>query len=173
MPSKLHPIAPCFVFNNQAEQAVKFYVSTFKRSKILGMTRYTEGQPGAPGTVATVTFELMGQKMFAANGGPQFTFSMGLSLYVSCDTQQEIDRLWETLSRGGEKQYCGWVQDRYGVSWQIVPRILEKMIADKDPQRGHRVNQAIYGMRKLDIAALQAAYAVKTVKKKAAARRGR
>jgi predicted 3-demethylubiquinone-9 3-methyltransferase (glyoxalase superfamily) len=126
-------ITPSWVFNNRAEEAVNFYVSIFKDSKIVMISHYGEGDPGPAGTVSTIGFQLLGQNYFAANGGDHFTFSQGLSLYVNCENQEEIDYLWERLSEGGEKQVCGWVVDKFGVSWQIAPTVLEKMLREATP----------------------------------------
>jgi predicted 3-demethylubiquinone-9 3-methyltransferase (glyoxalase superfamily) len=155
-------ITPCLWFDDKAEEAAKFYVSTIKNSKIGSITRYSEegasasGRPA--GSVMTVTFKLNGQEFMALNGGPQFTFSPAISFIVNCETQKEIDRLWEKLSEGGEKSVCGWLKDRYGVSWQIVPTILGKMMQNKNAERTARVMKAILQMTKLDIKTLQQAY---------------
>jgi predicted 3-demethylubiquinone-9 3-methyltransferase (glyoxalase superfamily) len=151
-------IKPSLVFNNQAEQAAEFYVSVFKNARILNKFSYAEGEPGPAGTVAMVMFELLGEKYVAANGGDTFKFEQGLSMYVNCDTQEEIDTLWEKLSEGGEKQVCGWVVDKFGVSWQIAPAILEDMMEDHDSERLRRVLHAVWAMQKLDIQGIQAAY---------------
>jgi predicted 3-demethylubiquinone-9 3-methyltransferase (glyoxalase superfamily) len=156
-------ITPCLWFDDKAEEAAKFYVSLIKSSKIGSITRYGKESAAASGrpagSVMTVTFRLNGQKFMALNGGPAFTFSPAVSFIVNCDTQGEIDRLWEKLSRGGEKNVCGWLQDKYGVSWQIVPTILEKLMKSRDPEKTNRVMQAILKMKKLNIAGLKKAYA--------------
>lgn len=144
-------------FDDKAEEAVKFYVSIFKNSKIGEVSRYTEGTPGPVGKVMTVDFQLDGQEFIALNGGPEFRFSEAISLFVSCETQAEVDELWEKLSQGGEKSQCGWLKDRYGLSWQIVPTALGKLLADKDPEKAKRVMQAMLQMSKIDIAALERA----------------
>jgi predicted 3-demethylubiquinone-9 3-methyltransferase (glyoxalase superfamily) len=155
-------ITPCLWFDNKAEEAAKFYVSLIKNSKIGGITRYGEegaGASGRPaGTVMTVSFQLNGQEFLALNGGPQFTFSPAVSFIVNCDTQEEIDTLWDKLSEGGEKNVCGWLRDKYGVSWQIVPAVLGEMMQDKDAEKTERVMKAILQMAKIDIKTLQRAY---------------
>lgn len=155
----LHKITPHLCFDHQAEEAVHFYVSIFKNSEILNITRYDEGEQGSAGTVRTVRFHLDGQELIAVNGGPSFTFSDGISLYVNCETQEEIDHLWEKLSEGGETEVCGWLRDKYGVYWQIAPRIAWEMVNDPDPAKAHRVAAAIDRMVKLDIEKIKAAYA--------------
>ena len=149
-------------FDNQAEEAANFYVSIFKNSKIGDITRYGEAAAeisGKPkGSVMTITFQIEGQEFTALNGGPQFKFTEAISLLVNCDTQQEVDELWEKLSEGGEEGPCGWLKDKYGVSWQVVPRILDEMIRDPDPVKAERVMKAMLQMQKIDIAGLQQAY---------------
>jgi predicted 3-demethylubiquinone-9 3-methyltransferase (glyoxalase superfamily) len=135
-----------------------FYISVFNDSRIVRITRYGEEGPGAPGTVMTASFELTGQEFTALNGGPVFTFSQAISFVVKCETQEEVDMFWEKLSEGGEKQECGWLKDRYGVSWQIVPSEFLEMMNDTDPVRSRRVMQAMLQMGKLDIAILRQAY---------------
>ncbi len=142
-------------FDDKAEEAVKFYVSIFKNSKIGEVSRYTEGTPGPVGKVMTVDFQLDGQEFIALNGGPEFRFTEAISLFVNCETQAEVDELWEKLSQGGEKSQCGWLKDRYRLSWQIVPTALGKLLADKDPEKAKRVMQAMLQMSKIDIAALE------------------
>jgi predicted 3-demethylubiquinone-9 3-methyltransferase (glyoxalase superfamily) len=155
-------ITPCLWFDDQAEEAVNFYVSIFPHSQIKAMTRY--GPAGAEaagrpeGTVMTILFELDGQEFLALNGGPVFTFSPAISFMVNCRTQEEVDELWEKLSAGGEIQPCGWLQDRYGMSWQIVPTVLGEMLQDKDAEKSERVMRAMLQMKKLDIGALEQAY---------------
>jgi len=145
-------------FNDKAEEAANLYASLFKNSKIGNVTRYGEGGPGPKGTVMSVTFQLDGQEFIALNGGPQFKFSPAVSFLVNCETQQEVDRLWEKLSEGGEKQKCGWLRDKYGLSWQIVPSILGKMLHDQDPEKSRKVMKAMLQMDKIDIARLEQAY---------------
>jgi predicted 3-demethylubiquinone-9 3-methyltransferase (glyoxalase superfamily) len=154
----MHKITPFITFNNQAEEAVNFYISIFRNSKILSMNRYGEGGPMPAGTVMGASFVLEGQEFYALNGGPHFTFSEGISLYVNCETQKEIDELWEKLSAGGEKGQCGWLKDKFGVSWQIIPTALGQMLGDKDPKKAQNVMQAMLQMTKIDIAALRRAY---------------
>jgi len=145
-------------FDNQAEEAVNLYTSLFNNSRILEIARYGEGAPLPAGTVMTVAFQLEGQEFMALNGGPVFKFTEAVSLFVKCETQAEVDRYWEALSAGGEVQQCGWLKDRFGVSWQIVPTQLGKLLGDPDPAKANRVMQAMLKMVKLDIEALQAAY---------------
>ncbi len=144
-------------FDDQAEEATKFYVSLFKNSKITNLTRYSEGSPGPVGKVMTVAFELDGQEFVALNGGPQFPFTEAISLLINCETQREVDELWEKLSTGGEKGQCGWLKDKYGLSWQVVPTALGKLLADKDPEKAKSVMQAMLQMSKIDIAELERA----------------
>lgn len=151
-------ITTFLTFNNQAEEAVNFYVSVFKNSEIVNMSRYGEGGPGPKGSVMSATFLLEGQEFVALNGGPHFSFSDGISLFVSCETQEEVDELWEKLSEGGEKGPCGWLKDRYGVSWQVIPTALGQLLQDKDPRKSQNVMQAMLQMTKIDIAALRQAY---------------
>jgi predicted 3-demethylubiquinone-9 3-methyltransferase (glyoxalase superfamily) len=151
-------ITPFLTFNDQAEEAVNLYVSLFKNSKILSINRFGEGAPMPAGTVMTVSFVLDGQEFTALNGGPHFTFSEGFSLFVSCETQAEVDELWEKLSAGGEKGQCGWLTDKFGLSWQIIPTALGQLLGDKDPRKAQSVMQAMLQMTKIDIAALQRAY---------------
>jgi predicted 3-demethylubiquinone-9 3-methyltransferase (glyoxalase superfamily) len=151
-------ITPFLWFDDQAEQAAEFYVSLFPNSRILDVARYGDDAPGQSAGVTTVRFELEGLEFEALNGGPAFHFTEAISLYTSADTQEEIDRLWDALiADGGEPSQCGWLKDRWGVSWQIVPTRLTELIADPDPERSHRALQAMLGMGKLDIAALEAA----------------
>jgi len=158
----LQKITACLWFDDQAEEAAKFYTSIFKNSKIVSIARYGEAAAKASakpnGSVLTVVFHLEGQEFMALNGGPVFTFSPAISLMVNCETQDEVDRIWEKLSHDKASEQCGWLKDRYGVSWQIVPRILGKMLQDKDGKKSERVMQALLKMKKLDIAALKQAY---------------
>ncbi len=151
-------ITTFLTFNNQAEEAVNFYVSIFKNSKIMSISRYGEAGPLPAGTVMGASFLLEGQEFTALNGGPQFTFADGISLLVNCETQEEVDELWEKLSEGGEKGPCGWLKDKYGVSWQIIPTALGQMLGDKDSQKSQRVMQAMLQMTKIDMATLRRAY---------------
>jgi predicted 3-demethylubiquinone-9 3-methyltransferase (glyoxalase superfamily) len=151
-------ITPFLWFNGQAEEAMHFYTSIFKNSKIGSVTRYGEAGPGAKGTVMSATFQLDGQEFMALNGGPEFTFSPAISFFVSCETQEEVDELWEKLSAGGGEGRCGWLKDKYGVSWQIIPSALGQMMQDKDAERSKRVMTALRQMDKLDIRVLKQAY---------------
>ncbi len=160
----MQKITPFLWFDNQAEEAANFYVSLFKNSKITAVSRYGENTPGEAGTVRTVAFQLEGQEFTALNGGPVFKFTEAISFFVHCETQEEVDFLWEKLSEGGEVQQCGWLRDRYGVTWQIVPNILMELMSDPDPVKANRVTQAMLKMVKLDIAALKQAYEQAPVK---------
>ncbi|HSD74148.1 MAG TPA: VOC family protein [Steroidobacteraceae bacterium] len=157
----MQKIHPCLWFDNQAEEAAKFYVSIFKNSRIGKVTRYGEAgsqAAGRPkGSVMTVSFELDGQELTALNGGPHFKFSEAISLVVNCETQKEMDDLWETLSKGGETQQCGWLKDKYGLSWQIVPNVLFELLLDKDAAKAERVMAAMLQMKKIDIRQLKQA----------------
>ena len=155
-------ITPFLWFDHEAEEAARFYVSLFKRSKITGLTRYGAAGPGPSGSVMSVTFRLEGQDFMALNGGPVFKFNPAISLFVDCRTQGEVDRLWDRLSQGGRPDRCGWLQDRYGLSWQIVPSALSRLLGDKDPAKAARVMKAMMGMDKLNIAGLQKAAAAKS-----------
>jgi predicted 3-demethylubiquinone-9 3-methyltransferase (glyoxalase superfamily) len=154
----MQKIVPFLWFDDKAEEAANFYVSVFRNSRIEGITRYGEDGPGPKGTVMTVAFHLDGQKFVALNGGPQFAFSPAISFVVNCEAQEEIDALWEKLSEGGETQRCGWLQDKYGVSWQIVPSDIGKMFQGNDAARSRSVMAALMKMDKLDINGLQDAY---------------
>ncbi len=143
-------------FDNKAEEAAKFYCSIFPDSQILTVARYPEGGPGPAGSVMTVEFQLAGQRFMALNGGPAFKFTEAISLMVDCETQKELDAYWDKLSAGGREVECGWLKDRYGLSWQVVPSGIGKMISD--PKRGPKVAEAVWKMKKLDIAALRRVY---------------
>jgi predicted 3-demethylubiquinone-9 3-methyltransferase (glyoxalase superfamily) len=145
-------------FDDQAEEAMNFYVSIFKNSKVLSVNRYGEAGPGAKGKVMTVTFQLEGQDFMALNGGPLFKFNEAISLFVNCETQEEVDELWDKLCQGGQPSRCGWLKDKYGLSWQIIPSALGKMLQDPDPAKSQRVMQAMLQMSKIDIAGLKRAY---------------
>src|SRR3990170_996608 len=149
----MQKITPFLTYNNQAEEAVNFYVSIFRNSKITGINRYGEG-----GAVISATFLLEGQEFMALNGGPYFTFAQGFSLFVNCETQAEVDELWEKLSEGGEKGQCGWLKDKFGVSWQIIPSALGELLGDPDPVKSRRVMEAMLQMSKIDIASLRRAH---------------
>jgi predicted 3-demethylubiquinone-9 3-methyltransferase (glyoxalase superfamily) len=144
-------------FDNNAEQAIQFYISIFKNSKLLSLIRHGDAGPGPKGTVLGATFQLEGQQFFALNGGPKFKFTEAISLFVSCDTQEEIDNLWERLSAGGWQDRCGWLKDKFGLSWQIVPATLLEMLQDPDSAKADRVMRAMMQMGKLDIQRLAAA----------------
>jgi predicted 3-demethylubiquinone-9 3-methyltransferase (glyoxalase superfamily) len=154
----MQKITPFLWFDDKAEEAVEFYTSIFKNSKIGRISRYGEEGPGSKGTLMTATFQLNGQEFMALNGGPYFTFSPAISFFVNCETQEEVDELWEKLSEGGEKQQCGWLKDKYGVSWQIVPTALGVLLQDKDAEKSSRVMKAMLQMNKIDIAILKQAY---------------
>jgi predicted 3-demethylubiquinone-9 3-methyltransferase (glyoxalase superfamily) len=151
-------VTPFLWFNDKAEEAVNLYVEIFPNSKVGRVARYGDAGPGPKGGVMTAAFELDGQEFLALNGGPQFQFSPAISFVVNCETQAEVDHYWEKLSAGGKTQQCGWLQDRFGVSWQIVPTILGRLMADKDPVRTSRVMTAMLKMIKLDGDALKRAY---------------
>jgi predicted 3-demethylubiquinone-9 3-methyltransferase (glyoxalase superfamily) len=151
-------INPFLWFNNQAEEAANFYVSVFKNSRIVRVTRYGDAGPGPKGSVMTVDFQLDGQEFVALNGGPQFTFSPAISFVVNCQTQAEVDEFWQKLAAGGEEVECGWLTDKYGLSWQIVPTVLVDMLNDPDPVKSQRVLKAMMQMKKIDIATLKRAY---------------
>ena len=155
----MQKITPFLWFDGKAEEAMNFYVSVFKDSKVLSIARYGEAGPGPKGTVMTAAFELRGQKFVALNGGPQFTFTPAISFVVNCETQAEVDHYWEKLGAGGQPNRCGWLTDRYGVTWQIVPTILPQLLSDTDAGKAQRVMQAMLKMDKLDIAALERAAA--------------
>jgi predicted 3-demethylubiquinone-9 3-methyltransferase (glyoxalase superfamily) len=157
--NQVQKITPFLWFDGNAEEAMNLYVSIFKNSKVVSVTRYGEAGPGPKGTVMSATFELEGQQFYALNGGPQYKFTPAISLFVSCETQQEVDQLWDKLSAGGHKDRCGWLQDKYGLSWQIIPSVLGKMLADKNPRKAQSVMKAMLQMDKIDIAKLKQAYA--------------
>lgn len=145
-------------FNDNAEEAANFYTSIFKDSKITSIARYGDAGPGPKGSVMMVEFELNGQKFLGLNGGPHFTFTEAISLMVNCENQEEVDELWEKLSAGGQKSQCGWLKDKYGLSWQITPIALMQMQKDKDPEKARRVMEAMMRMSKIDIPTLERAY---------------
>jgi predicted 3-demethylubiquinone-9 3-methyltransferase (glyoxalase superfamily) len=153
----MQKITPFLWFDGKAEEAMNFYVSIFKNSKTGRISRYGEAGPGRKGSVMSATFELDGQEFFALNGGPAFTFSPAISFFVNCETQEEVDDFWEKLSAGGEKLRCGWLKNKFGVSWQIVPSILGRLLQDKDAGKSTRVMQAMMKMDKLDIRGLEQA----------------
>jgi predicted 3-demethylubiquinone-9 3-methyltransferase (glyoxalase superfamily) len=151
-------ITPFLWFDGKAEEAANFYVSVFRNSKVVSVTRYGQAGPGPKGSVMSAVFQLEGQQFHALNGGPQFKFSPAISLFVDCETQQEVDELWERLSAGGKTNRCGWLDDKFGLTWQIIPKILVKLLRDKDAGKANAVMQAMLKMGKLDIAGLQRAY---------------
>ncbi len=155
----MQKIKPFLWFNGQAEEAANFYTSIFKNSKVVSVTRYGEAGPGPKGSVMSVTFQLEGQQFMGLNAGPQFSFTPAISFYVNCQTQKEVDDLWGKLSAGGEKGRCGWLKDKFGLSWQIIPAALGELLGNKDPEKSKRAMQAMLQMDKIDIAKLQQASA--------------
>ena len=151
----MQKITPFLWFNNNAEEAMNFYVAIFKNSKVGTVSRYGDAGPGPKGTVMSATFQLEGQEFMALNGGPLFSFTPAISLFVNCETQEEVDELWEKLSAGGKKDRCGWLQDKFGLSWQIIPSTLRRLLSDS--ARSQRVMQAMLQMDKIDIKQLEAA----------------
>ena len=151
-------ITPFLWFDSSAEEAAHLYVSVFKNSKVTSVSRHGEAGPGPKGSAMSVTFQIDGQEFMALNGGPLFKFTEAISLFVNCETQDEIDRLWSKLSDGGEPGQCGWLRDKFGLSWQIVPNVLGELMGDPDPEKSKRVTQAMLKMGKLDIAGLRRAY---------------
>jgi predicted 3-demethylubiquinone-9 3-methyltransferase (glyoxalase superfamily) len=154
----MQKITPFLWFNNNAEEAANFYTSIFKNSKIGDISRCGDVGPGPKGTVLSITFELEGQKFMALNGGPHFTFTPAISLFVNCETQQEVDEFWEKLSEGGQKEKCGWLRDKFGLSWQIIPAALMKLMSDPDPKKANQVMKAMLEMDKIDVQRLEQAY---------------
>jgi len=154
----MQKITPFLWFDSKAEEAAKFYTSIFKNSKLGQIRPYGEAGPGPKGSVLTVSFEIEGQEFVALNGGPQFTFTPAISFFVNCQTQEEVDGFWEKLSAGGRTNRCGWLQDKFGISWQIVPAVLGRLLSDSDPAKANRVMKAMLQMEKLDIRGLQEAY---------------
>jgi predicted 3-demethylubiquinone-9 3-methyltransferase (glyoxalase superfamily) len=154
----MQKIKPFLWFDTQAEEAANFYVSVFKNSKILGVSRYGDAGPGPTGSVMTVSFELDGQEFVGLNGGPQFKFTEAISFTVICETQEEVDDFWKKLTAGGQEVACGWLKDKYSLCWQITPAVLPEMLSDPDRQKANRVMQAMMTMKKIDIPALQRAY---------------
>ena len=154
----MRKITPFLWFDNQAEEAARFYISVFKNSRLGEVQRCGEAGPGPAGSVMSVTFTLDGQDFIALNGGPHFKFTEAISFFIPCDSQAEVDELWEKLSEGGEKSRCGWLKDKFGVSWQVVPTVLKDLLWDKDPQKSRRVMEAMLQMDKLDIERLKQAH---------------
>jgi predicted 3-demethylubiquinone-9 3-methyltransferase (glyoxalase superfamily) len=153
----MQKITPFLWFDGNAEEAANFYISIFKNSKMGKISRYGDAGPGPKGSAMSVTFQIEGQEFYALNGGPQFKFTPAISFFVNCETQKEVDELWEKLSAGGRTDRCGWLQDKFGVSWQIIPTVLGQLLGDKDPQRAKRAMQAMLQMTKIDGNALQQA----------------
>jgi predicted 3-demethylubiquinone-9 3-methyltransferase (glyoxalase superfamily) len=151
-------ITPFLWFDHQAEEAMNFYAAIFKNSKIGNVTRYGEAGPGPKGSVMTATFELEGQEFMVLNGGPQYKFTEAVSFFVNCNSQEEVDTLWEKLTEGGEEGPCGWLKDKFGLSWQIIPTALGEMLNDPDPEKAQRVMQAMFQMKKIEIKTLKQAY---------------
>ncbi len=154
----MQKITPYLWFDNQAEEAMNYYISIFKNSKVVSVTRYGEGGPGPAGTVMMAFFQLDGQEFHALNGGPQYKFTEAISFMVNCETQAEVDYLWDKLTAGGEEQPCGWLKDKFGLSWQIIPTALFRLMGDPDPVKAQRVMQAMLQMKKIDVPTLQRAY---------------
>ena len=155
----MQKITPFLWFDNNAEEAMNFYVSIFKNAKVLTVSRYGEAGPGPAGTVMTAEFELEGQDFVALNGGPRFKFTEAISFVVNCESQEEVDMFWEKLSEGGEKSRCGWLKDKFGLWWQVVPTILAELMSDPDPEKSKRVMQAMLQMDKIEIEPLKRAHA--------------
>jgi len=154
----MQKITPFLWFDGKAEEAANFCVSVFKNSRIGKIGRFGDAGPGPKGSVMSVSFQLEGQEFYALNGGPQYSFTPAISLFVNCGTQAEVDELWDKLSAGGEKIQCGWLKDKYGLTWQIIPSVLGEMLADKDPEKSNRVMKAMMQMIKIDIDGLKRAY---------------
>jgi predicted 3-demethylubiquinone-9 3-methyltransferase (glyoxalase superfamily) len=154
----MQKITPFLWFNGNAEEAMNFYVSIFKNSKVVSVTRYGQTGPGPAGTVMSVIFEIQGQEFYGLNGGPQFKFSPATSFFVNCETQEEVDHLWQKLSEGGKPNRCGWIDDKFGVTWQIIPTALGQMLRDKDPKKSQAVMKAMMQMGKIEIDKLKQAH---------------
>ena len=155
--SSIPRVTPFLWFDSNAEEAVTFYTSVFKNSRVLTVSRYGEAGPGPQGSIMTMEFDLEGQRFVALNGGPHFKFTEAISFVVNCETQEEVDHYWSRLTEGGQEVQCGWLKDKFGLSWQIVPRILVQLLQDKDAAKAQRVMKAMMQMKKIDIAGLQAA----------------
>lgn len=154
----MQKISPFLWFDGKAEEAMNFYTSVFKDAKVGNVSRYGDAGPGPKGAVMSATFQLHGQDFIALNGGPQFSFTPAISFFVNCENQEEVDELWARFSEGGEPQGCGWIKDKFGLSWQIIPKILGELLQDKDAQKAQRVMQAMMKMVKIDVKLLQQAY---------------
>jgi predicted 3-demethylubiquinone-9 3-methyltransferase (glyoxalase superfamily) len=155
----MQKITPFLWFNGNAEEAMNFYASVFEQAKIGNVSRFGDAGPFPKGTVMTASFELFGQKFVALNGGPQYQFTPAVSFYIDCETQAEVDHYWEKLTAGGKEQPCGWLVDKFGVSWQVIPAVLVRLLTDPDPKKAGRVAQAMFKMKKIDVKALEAAAA--------------
>ena len=151
-------ITPFLWFDDKAEEAMNYYVSIFKNSKVVSVERFGDAGPGPSGSVMTATFELEGQQFVALNGGPEFGFTEAISLFVDCETQAEVDELWDKLCAGGQPSQCGWLKDKYGLSWQIIPRVLGELLGSKDPEKAGRAMKAMLQMQKIDVKKLKEAY---------------
>lgn len=154
----MQKITPFLWFDNNAEEAANFYVSIFKNSKVLSVSRYGDAGPGPKGTAMVAEFQIDGQEFVALNGGPRFKFTEAISFVINCDTQEEVEYFWDKLSEGGEKSRCGWVKDKFGLWWQVVPVVLGKLMSDSDPEKVKRVTEAMLWMDRIDIEPLQRAY---------------
>jgi predicted 3-demethylubiquinone-9 3-methyltransferase (glyoxalase superfamily) len=154
----MNKITPFLWFDNQAEEAMNYYLSIFKNSKVINVSRYGEGGPMPVGMLMSATFELDGQQFMALNAGPQFTFNEAISFFVDCENQQEVDELWAKLTEGGEEGPCGWLKDKFGVSWQIIPKGLGEMLSDQDPEKAARATQAMQQMKKIDLKTIKRAF---------------
>jgi len=154
----MQKITPFLWFDSNAEEAMNFYTSVFKNSKMGQVRRYGDAGPGPKGSVMSGTFQIEGQEFMVLNGGPHFKFTPAISFFVNCETQEEVDELWDKLSAGGEHMQCGWLKDKFGVSWQIIPKALGELLGDKDPEKSQRVMKAMLQMKKLDVKRLQQAY---------------
>jgi len=154
----MQKITPCMWFDDQAEEAVNFYISIFRDSKILNVTRYGDAGPGPKGEVMYIMFQIEGQEFMALNGGPHFSFTPAISFFVNCETQEEVDELWEKLVDGGEEEQCGWLKDKYGVSWQIIPSGLVEMLYGEENEKSRRAMEAMLQMQKIDIEEIRKAY---------------
>jgi predicted 3-demethylubiquinone-9 3-methyltransferase (glyoxalase superfamily) len=154
----MQKITPFLWFDNNAEEAANFYVSIFKNSKVLSVSRYGDAGPGPKGTVMVAEFQIDGHEFVALNGGPRFKFTEAISFVINCDTQEEVEYFWDKLSEGGEKSRCGWLKDKFGLWWQVVPAVLGKLMSDSDPEKVKRVTEAMLRMDRIDIESLQRAY---------------
>ena len=154
----MQKIVPFLWFDGRAEEAMNFYVSIFRNSKVISVSRYGEAGPGPKGSVMSCTFQLDGQDFYALNGGPHYSFTPAISMFINCETQEEVDFFWERLTEGGREDRCGWLQDKFGLSWQVIPKVLGQLLQDRDPEKSTRVMKAMLQMKKIDIAKLRAAH---------------